>query len=46
MPSVQTHLTETGAQSATGSPQELGALVREEWDRYGKVVRELGLKPE
>ena len=45
-PPVQAHLTATGAQSSTGSPAEFALFVRQEWERYGKLVRELDLKAE
>lgn len=45
-PAVQKHLADTGAQSAAGSPTQFAAFVRQEWARYGKLVRELGLKAE
>jgi tripartite-type tricarboxylate transporter receptor subunit TctC len=43
---VQAHFTATGAQSFTGSPAQFARFVREEWARYGKLVRELGLQAE
>jgi tripartite-type tricarboxylate transporter receptor subunit TctC len=43
---VQAHFTATGAQSFTGSPAQFARFVREEWARYGKLVRELDLRAE
>jgi tripartite-type tricarboxylate transporter receptor subunit TctC len=43
---VQAHFTATGAQSFTGSPVQFARFVREEWARYGKLVRELDLQAE
>jgi tripartite-type tricarboxylate transporter receptor subunit TctC len=45
-PSVQAHLAATGASSAAGPPGEFAVFVQQEWERYGKVVRELELKAE
>ena len=46
LPSLQAHFAATGAQAAAGPPEAFAALVGQEWDRYGKLVRELRLKPE
>lgn len=46
MPMVTEHLTATGAQALVNSPKDFGAFVAKESERYGKLVRELGLKPE
>lgn len=45
-PMVTEHLTATGAQALVNSPKDFGAFVSKESERYGKLVRELGLKPE
>lgn len=45
-PPVQAHFLATGAQSATGTPAQFARFVQEEWARYGKLVRELDLRPE
>ncbi len=45
-PSVQAHLAATGASSAAGPPGEFAVFVQQEWERYGKLVRELELKAE
>ncbi|HXV07935.1 MAG TPA: tripartite tricarboxylate transporter substrate binding protein [Burkholderiales bacterium] len=46
LPKLQAHFAATGAQASAGSPDEFGALVKQEWERYGKLVRELGLRVE
>jgi len=46
LPSLQAHFAATGARAAAGPPEAFAALVRREWDLYGKLVRELRLKPE
>jgi len=46
LPKLQAHFAATGAQASAGSPDQFGALVKQEWERYGKLVRELGLKAE
>lgn len=43
---VQAHFTATGAQSFAGSPAQFDRFVREEWARYGKLVRGLDLQAE
>jgi tripartite-type tricarboxylate transporter receptor subunit TctC len=45
-PVVQKHLAATGARAAVNTPAEFAALVRQEGERYGSLVRELGLKAE
>jgi tripartite-type tricarboxylate transporter receptor subunit TctC len=45
-PAVQAHLAETGAQSAVTSSAEFAAILRTEWDAYGKLVRKLRLSAE
>ena len=45
-PAVQAHLRATGAQFVALSPREFAALVQRDWERYGKLVRELDLKAE
>lgn len=46
MPTVTEHLTVTGAQALVNSPKDFATFVAKESERYGKLVRELGLKPE
>ena len=46
LPALQAHFAATGAHASAGSPDEFAALVREEWQRYGRLVRELELKAE
>ncbi len=45
-PAVQAHLVATGAQSSTSSPAQFARFVKAEWERYGKLVRELDLHAE
>ena len=45
-PSVQAHFAATGARAAGGPPDVFAAIIKREWDLYGRLVRELGLKPE
>lgn len=44
-PALQEQLAATGATAASGTPAEFGAFVAKEWIRYGKLVKDLGLKP-
>jgi tripartite-type tricarboxylate transporter receptor subunit TctC len=39
-PEVQAKLVQLGGEAAPASPEELGALVREQYERWGKVIRE------
>ena len=43
-PEVKERLAGLGAVAAPTSPQELGTLVRTEHERYGKLIREAGIK--
>jgi tripartite-type tricarboxylate transporter receptor subunit TctC len=45
-PAVQTHLAATGARSSTSSPAQFAGFLKAEWERYGKLVRELDLHAE
>jgi tripartite-type tricarboxylate transporter receptor subunit TctC len=46
LPALQANFAATGAEVSAGSPDEFAALVKQEWERYGKLVRELGLRAE
>ncbi len=35
-----------GEEPATGTPEELGKLIREDYDSMGKLVKEAGIRPE
>jgi len=41
---VKRHLEATGGQIAPSSPAQFGQFMRKEFERYGKLVKELGLK--
>lgn len=43
-PEVRERLANLGAEVSPSTPQELAALVRAEHERYGKLVREAGIK--
>jgi hypothetical protein len=43
---LQARLAEFGALPLVGSASEFGALLAEETDKWGKVVKFAGLKPE
>jgi tripartite-type tricarboxylate transporter receptor subunit TctC len=45
-PEVKARLVPQGMDIATGSPQELAQLIREDHARWGKVMREAGIKGE
>jgi tripartite-type tricarboxylate transporter receptor subunit TctC len=46
LPEVRARLVPQGIDLATGSPADLAKLVREDHARWGKVIREAGVKPE
>ena len=43
-PDVKERLVKLGAVASPTTPQELAALVRTEYERYGKLIREAGVK--
>ena len=45
-PEVKARLVPQGMDLATGSPAELSALIHQEYESWGKVIREAGLKGE
>jgi tripartite-type tricarboxylate transporter receptor subunit TctC len=45
-PEVKARLVPQGMDIATGSPEELARIIREDHARWGKVIREAGVKPE
>lgn len=46
IPAVRQNYEATSAEPSNRTPGQFAAFVRQEWERYGKVVRALGLKPE
>jgi len=45
-PDVKARLVPQGMDIATGSPEELARVIREDDARWGKVIRDAGIKPE
>jgi tripartite-type tricarboxylate transporter receptor subunit TctC len=45
-PETRARLAGQGIDVATGSSQALGQLIREDYERWGKVVRATGLQAE
>ncbi len=43
-PDLQARFAATGTEPRTTTPEEFGAFIRQEMDRWGKVVRQAGLK--
>jgi tripartite-type tricarboxylate transporter receptor subunit TctC len=43
-PDIRQKLLSSGAVPAPTSPQEFGKLLRDEIERWGKVIREQGIK--
>jgi tripartite-type tricarboxylate transporter receptor subunit TctC len=44
IPAVQERLSQMGVQVASSSPDDFGKFIRNEVDRWGKVVRENNIK--
>jgi tripartite-type tricarboxylate transporter receptor subunit TctC len=45
-PEVKAKLVPQGMDIATGSPEELARIIRDDDARWGKVIRDAGVKPE
>ena len=45
-PDVRERLTNSGLQVTGGSPEEFGAILRRDYDKYGAALRSAGVKPE
>jgi tripartite-type tricarboxylate transporter receptor subunit TctC len=45
-PTMRAKFTEIGGEPLAGSPSEFGQLIAEETEKWGKVVKFTGLKPE
>jgi tripartite-type tricarboxylate transporter receptor subunit TctC len=45
-PTMKARLAAIGGEPLPGSPAEFGTLIAEETEKWGKVVRVAGLKPE
>jgi tripartite-type tricarboxylate transporter receptor subunit TctC len=45
-PEVKRKILQSGATPAPGSPEELSRLLKSELERWGKIIREKGIKPE
>jgi tripartite-type tricarboxylate transporter receptor subunit TctC len=43
-PELRAMLESQGAEPGSGKPEEFGALIRREYDRYAKVVKTSGAK--
>ena len=46
MPDIQTSLANGGAEAKGGSPADLAAQIKEESERWGRVIREAGIQVE
>jgi tripartite-type tricarboxylate transporter receptor subunit TctC len=46
LPEVVSRLANDGAQVVTGTPQEFGAFIRSETDKWAKVAKAAGIRPE
>lgn len=44
MPEVKANLAGQGIEVSTGTPEALAATIREDYDRWGKVIREANIK--
>jgi tripartite-type tricarboxylate transporter receptor subunit TctC len=45
-PEVRAAIEKGGYESVSSSPEELGALVRRDIDRWGKIIKDIGYKPQ
>jgi tripartite-type tricarboxylate transporter receptor subunit TctC len=45
-PEVRAAIEKGGYESVSSSPDELGALVRRDIDRWGKIIKDIGYKPQ
>jgi len=45
-PEVRTRMDSMGVEIVKGTPQQFATVLRSDADRYGKVIRELGIKNE
>jgi tripartite-type tricarboxylate transporter receptor subunit TctC len=45
-PAVKVRMAELGSEIFTGSPADFGKLVAEETEKWAKVVKFAGIKPE
>ncbi len=46
LPDVKEKMNAIGVETATSKPQQFGAILRRDADRYGKLIRDLGIKGE
>lgn len=46
LPDVRSKMDAIGVETATSTPQEFGKILRRDADRYGKLIRELGIQGE
>jgi len=45
-PDVKAGLEKGAYESVSSTPQELGAMTKDAYERWGKVIREIGIKPQ
>jgi len=45
-PDIEAQLRATGSYAAADTPEQFAAFVRSENERWGKVIREAGIKPD
>jgi tripartite-type tricarboxylate transporter receptor subunit TctC len=45
-PDVKAGFEKGGYEAVSSTPAELGAMIKDSYDRWGKVIREIGLKPQ
>ncbi|REE90876.1 Bug family tripartite tricarboxylate transporter substrate binding protein [Cupriavidus plantarum] len=46
LPEVKAQMDKIGVETATSTPQDFGKILRRDADRYGKLIRELGIQAE
>lgn len=45
-PDVKAGFEKGGYEAVASTPSELGAMIKDSYDRWGKVIRDIGLKPQ
>ncbi len=44
LPAVRARLAELGYDVVVGTPEDFGRLIRAEMDKWGKIIRDAGIK--
>jgi len=44
LPDVKAHFLKLALRTRAGTPEELAAALRKDYDRYGKLIRDLNIR--